>query len=172
MKWTKNYIPPFWDEEYKELNYRKEAFNGDDDLTKWRTQGYNQEESYFTGQMCPFGEYHPDWTNDIVGWVEANYNLRDIGVCFYKMETGVILPEHSDYYLNYKKKFGCKINQIQRVLVFLEDWKSGHYFEMDSVPIVNWRKGDCYVWSGKTKHMAANIGPEYRYTLQLTGWKK
>jgi hypothetical protein len=167
----KRHITPIWDDSYKNLNYRKEPFNGHDDLLKWRSLGYNQDEIYFTGHMCPFGEVHPVWTQDIINWVQNEYNLNDIGICFYKMETGVILPEHSDYYINYIKKFKCDINQINRILIFLEDWKSGHYFEIDGTPIVNWSKGDCYIWSGSTKHMAANIGPQDRYTLQITGWK-
>ena len=61
---------------------------------------------------------------------------------------------------------------MKRVLVFLEDWKSGHYFELDGIPIVNWKAGDYYQWTGATKHMASNIGVDDRYTLQLTGWCK
>jgi hypothetical protein len=71
----------------------------------------------------------------------------------------------------YRKKFNLELNQIHRVLIFLEDWKSGHYFEVDGQPFFNYKAGTFVAWYGNTKHMAANIGQDMRYTLQLTGWK-
>jgi len=52
----------------------------------------------------------------------------------------------------------------------LEDWKSGHYFEGMGNPVTQWRAGDAVEWDYDTPHMAANIGLEPRYTLQITGW--
>jgi hypothetical protein len=54
-------------------------------------------------------------------------------------------------------------------LVLLEDWKSGHYLEVMDRPIVNWQAGQVVEWTYDTPHMAANIGLEPRYTLQITG---
>jgi hypothetical protein len=36
-------------------------------------------------------------------------------------------------------------------------------------PIVNWKAGHVVEWLYDTPHMAANIGLEPRYTLQITG---
>jgi hypothetical protein len=52
----------------------------------------------------------------------------------------------------------------------LEDWKSGHYLEANGEPVVNWSAGQVVEWVNDTPHMAANIGLEDRYTLQITGW--
>ena len=57
---------------------------------------------------------------------------------------------------------------INKILIFLNDWKSGHYFELDRTPIVNWNKGDYYFWQEDAPHMAANLGVENRYTMQVT----
>jgi hypothetical protein len=171
MKWSQGYIQPFWDESFKNLNYKKESFNNKNDIERWRSEGYNQPIENFTGMMCPHGESHPDWTAKIVNIIQNEFSLNDIGVCFYRMETGTILPIHSDHYNVYKEKFKCNLEQIYRVLIFLENWKSGHYFEIDGNPIVNYKAGTFTVWQGDAKHMASNIGTEYRYTLQLTGWK-
>jgi len=54
-------------------------------------------------------------------------------------------------------------------LVLLEDWKSGHYLEAMNKPVVNWHAGQVVEWTYDTPHMAANIGLEPRYTLQITG---
>ncbi len=51
----------------------------------------------------------------------------------------------------------------------MEDWKSGHYFEIDNKPFVDWKAGDWVWWKGTVPHSASNIGVETRYTLQLTG---
>ena len=58
---------------------------------------------------------------------------------------------------------------IKRALLLLEDWKPGHYLEVDGKPYVNWKAGDTVEWLYSTPHMAANIGLEDRYTLQITG---
>ena len=81
------------------------------------------------------------------------------------------MPVHKDLYKRYIEIFNLQGQEkcIRRALVLLEDWKSGHYLEVDNVPIVKWRAGDVAEWIYDTPHMAANIGLEDRYTLQITG---
>jgi hypothetical protein len=82
------------------------------------------------------------------------------------MTPGTIMPEHQDTYPRYRKVYNIEDqNNVCRFLIFLNDWKSGHYFELNRTPIVNWKKGDCYMWRGDAPHMAANLGDENRYTM-------
>ena len=60
-------------------------------------------------------------------------------------------------------------HKIRRAIVFLEDWKSGHYLELQGKPIVEWKKGFTVIGAYDAPHMAANIGLNPRYTLQITG---
>ena len=166
-----NYIEPFWDDEYKHLKYKKLPFNNQYDVSKWREKGYNQDERYFTGQMCGHNEVQPSWNDKIVEWVREEFELEDIGCCYYRMVTNEILPTHGDDYKLYREKFDCELDDINRIIIFLEDWKSGHYFEMDGEPKVNWKAGNYIIWKGGVEHMAANIGVDDRYTLQITGHK-
>jgi len=53
--------------------------------------------------------------------------------------------------------------------VFLDDWQSGHYFDVDDTPVLQWRAGEGVVWENHTPHSAANVGVTNRYTLQITG---
>jgi hypothetical protein len=87
------------------------------------------------------------------------------------MSTAEILPIHFDIYSYYKKigKLGPDID-IFRTIVMLDDWRSGHYFEIDGQSFSNWKAGDWFTWANDTPHMAANIGVDPRYTLQITGW--
>jgi len=88
------------------------------------------------------------------------------------MVTNEILPVHGDDYKLYREKFKVELVDCYRILVFLEDWKSGHYFEFNNRPVVDWKSGDYFIWNDKVPHMAANIGIDDRYTLQITGHKK
>ena len=108
-------------------------------LSKWREKGYNQDKKYFTGQMCSHKEKQPSWNDIFVKWTEKEHNLKDIGCCYYCMVTNEIIPVHGDNYKLYREKFNCELNDISRIIVFLEDWKSGHYFELDGKPFVNWK---------------------------------
>jgi hypothetical protein len=51
----------------------------------------------------------------------------------------------------------------------MEDWQSGHYFEIAGRPVVDWKKGDFVSFNFDVPHMAYNMGIKPRYTLQITG---
>jgi hypothetical protein len=82
------------------------------------------------------------------------------------------LPVHGDLYVKYIQLHNLQgqEHRIRRAIVFLEDWKSGHYFEGFGTALTNWSAGTTIEWTYNTPHMAANIGLEPRYTLQITGY--
>ena len=164
-------IKPFWDDEYKHLKYHKEIFNDEHTIEEWRKQGYDNDVYNFSGKMCSYGDDLPSWNDRVLKWVSEEFQLEDIGCCYYRMETNNVIPNHSDAYNVYIEKFNCNVEDVHKILVFLEDWKSGHYFEYEGEPFVGWKAGDYITWNGNGKHFAANIGIEDRYTLQITGRK-
>lgn len=86
------------------------------------------------------------------------------------MEPGMMLPLHEDKYGFYRKKYNIdSIENICRVIIFLEDWKSGHISQIGKKLTPQWTAGEWVSWTGDTIHMAANLGHENRYVLQLTG---
>lgn len=160
-------IPKFWDDEFKTLDYISEPFNDPITVATWVAQGY---QSKITGELCDMRHRLPAWTDRLLQiYVEQGW--KNIGLAFYRMKTGTVIPTHSDLYKRYIELFDLKGREqtIKRALLFLEDWKSGHYLEVDSHPYVNWRAGDVIEWAYSTPHMAANLGLEDRYTLQITG---
>jgi hypothetical protein len=168
--WQRGHIDKFWsDRSFSDLEYVKNPFNNSDDVNLWKQQGYNYPDTYFTGLMCDMSKQQPDWNKDIIKWVEESFKLKDIGTTYYKMSTGTILPVHRDTFIKYRSIFDTTIDKCFRIIVFLKDWKSGHYFEIDNTPILSWEAGDYVMWNADTEHMAANIGIEDRYTLQITG---
>jgi hypothetical protein len=112
----------------------------------------------------------PDWSSRIVE-IYQGLGWKNIGLSFYRMPTGTILPVHQDLYKRYIDLFDLagKEYTIHRALIFLEDWKSGHYIEVAGQARCGWRAGYTVQWMYDVPHMAANIGLEDRYTLQVTG---
>ena len=80
------------------------------------------------------------------------------------------MPPHKDHYNFYLDKFPwVKKEQVKRRVVFLEDWKSGHYFQSNEEVFVKWRQGDWVEFGHNDLHFGGNLGPDIRYTLQITG---
>jgi hypothetical protein len=160
-------IDKFWDDEYTRLDYINEPFNDPVSVNQWVSQGY---QSKITGDLCDMRHRLPAWTDLFVNtYTERGW--KNIGLAFYRMHTGTVMPVHRDLYVKYIDLFDLKGKEhtICRALVLLEDWQSGHYLEVDNKPIVDWTAGDTVEWIYDTPHMAANLGLTPRYTLQITG---
>jgi hypothetical protein len=151
------------DNSFKTLNYLNEPFNDPDTLDEWKSV---YGDIFNTGEMADYRQSQPNWTKDIIDFL----NLKLAGSSYYRMKPGKILPYHVDTYKRYIEHFDIiNTSVIHRAIVFLEDWKPGHVFEIDGYPIVNYRAGTFVMWQYDTPHLAANIGPHDRYTLQITG---
>jgi hypothetical protein len=155
--------PDIIDDSFKKLSYIKEPFNDPAAVEEWnRVYG----KIYDTGEMVDYRGIQPEWTAQIVKEV----GLQKSGSSFYRMKPGTILPYHKDAYVKFIKYNKIEdASKIYRALVFLEDWQPGHIFEIDGVPIYNYKSGDYVLWNYDVPHMAANLGPHNRYTLQITG---
>lgn len=155
-------ISPIWNLEYKNYQYTKQEVT-EEELQIWRSQGYNHPS--FTGKMYGGKNPMPNWV-----WNISNLlGLNNPGFVFYKMVTNDIMPTHVDHFRKYCELFGVERKDVYRAVVFLEDWKSGHYFEINDRCIANYKAGHFVIWSADVPHFAANIGIEPRYTLQITG---
>ena len=58
---------------------------------------------------------------------------------------------------------------MRRYVIFLQDWRSGHYFEIDSSPIVRWTAGETVLWQQPVHHVVANVGNTPLHVLTITG---
>jgi hypothetical protein len=160
-------LPVFWDNEYKQLDYVNEPFNDPDTVARWTAQGY---QSKICGELCDMRHQLPSWNQQFIDYY-TDLGWKNIGVAYYRMKTGTVMPVHSDLYKRYVQIFDLQGQEhtIQRALILLEDWRPGHYLEVQGQPIVNWSAGHVAQWTYDAPHMAANIGLEDRYTLQITG---
>lgn len=162
--WRRMSLIPFWEQLHRDLPYINEPFNNDHDVEQWRSLGYTQ--SRFTGDLYDMRFPEPDW----MAAVRELMPVENFAWALYRMRPGDVLPEHGDIYLRYREIYGISdIASIRRYIIFLEDWQSGHYLEVDQTPVLGWRAGEGIYWHGDTPHLAANMGKTPRYTLQITG---
>ena len=154
--------------DYVNIDYPdRRQFPYDDTVNTWKSQGHLYVN--YTGLLREEYRGVPDWCHSLVKELKKEIEFRHSSLSVYCMPPGTIMPEHRDYYTRYRKINNLNQNdKVGRFLIFLEDWKSGHYFELNRSPIVNWSKGDYYFWVEDSPHIAANIGIENRYTMQVT----
>lgn len=165
-RWYKGHVDPWWNEDFKQLPYRYLNIKNTWDAERWDNEGYHG--------LTYGGEHYNtvDMGDDIPSYAQPflqMFSWQNLGLVFYRMTTCQALPLHRDAYTTYAKKFNLLQEQICRSVVFLEDWKSGHYFEIDGEPLMPWRAGDWVAWKNDIPHHAGNYGVEPRYTLQITG---
>lgn len=160
-------IDVFWDDEYKTLDYINEPFNDPVDVTRWLAQGYQQK---ICGELCDMRHRLPSWNHKFLDFFQSR-GWKDIGCAYYRMTSGTVMPVHQDRYKKYIEVFNLRgmEHTIRRAIVMLENWSPGHYLEVMGEPFVKWQQGTVIEWPFDTPHMAANIGLEPRYTLQITG---
>ena len=162
-RWSQGHVDPWWSK-HRNLQYINEPFNDIASLKLWRSLGYTQ--TRFTGDMYDMRQPEPDWIDAFRRYFPWKYFSWSV----YRMLPGSVLPSHADTYARFVKIYDIKDpTVIHRSIVFLEDWQSGHYFEIDSMAITGWQAGDTVTWRYDMPHIAANIGMTDRYTLQITG---
>lgn len=119
----------------------------------------------------------------VTGWV-CNQNVPEVFwniakefefekyvIALNMLKPGNIIPFHKDTYYRFRNNFEiARDTSIHRVIVFLHDPKPGHQLWIED-DICLGKKGSYYGWIDNTSHMAANLGYENRYVLQITGIK-
>lgn len=163
IKFLKGNIEKFWNEDFKTFSYIRQSVT-DEEIKEWHTMGYDHVKS-FTGKMYDNSNPLPKWVTQF----DEIFGLRNQTYTFYVMETLEIMPVHKDHYRSYINRFDPIPENVSRILVMLEDWKPGHYLEVNGTGFVNWRAGDFFFWKNDIQHAASNIGTDPRYTLQITG---
>ena len=159
---------PWQNYEHRWLPYKNFPYNDPTMPLIWKTWGYDVTK--LTGDMYDMKNPHPEWFDmsvyeKILGWKHLSWS-------FYRMRTMTVLPEHVDTYNRFKILHPEHTKHtIMRAIVFLEKWRPGHVLTLGNKQVEQWNAGDFVTWEDDTPHLAANIGLEDRYTLQLTGYK-
>ena len=121
----------------------------------------------YTEQSTAFGSVNPD--GDHLKFADTIFKKYSM-FCL-KQPPGCCLPEHTDAFYSFCKKYNVKKEDVVRLIFFMEDWKSGHYLEIESNPVVKWKAGDCVMIPADVPHLSGNVGLAPKYTMQITGLK-
>lgn len=166
MKYRFGHVRPWWDDSFKNLNYIYTPLSNTHDEERWISEGYGN--LTLNGGIYNMSQPMPEYAQPFF----TMFDWDHVGLCFFQMRTLEVLPLHIDSYISYRKMFNVETEDVWRCIVFLEDWKSGHYFEIDGVGHLNWCRGDYVVWNNDVPHYAGNFGIEPRYTMQITGTQR
>lgn len=162
MKYRLGHVKPWWNDDFKSFDYQYLPHKDQAMVEEWQAQGYKN--------LNLNGGIHHLNDSDYAQPFFQQFPWINQGASLFRMNTGDITPNHKDHYITYKKVFAIEDDStIWRAIIFMEDWKSGHYFEIDGKPVVNWKQGDYVAWNYDVRHMAFNMGIEPRYTMQITG---
>lgn len=160
--WTTGKVDVCWSDEHTKFDYVKQPIK-QSEIDVWETRGYYHKS--FSGGMYDSRQPMPDFVHTVAQQI----GLTNTGYVFYKMDTLDIMPTHVDHFETYERVFGVERHNTYRALIFMEDWKPGHYFEVAGVGKTNWKAGEYALWHADVPHAASNIGSSSRYTLQITG---
>lgn len=114
----------------------------------------------------------PQKVPSIFDTIKSYFDLENIVLDLSKYRPGMILPWHKDTYPTYSKNMNIDdTNNIVRIIVFLHDANPGEQLWIEE-KFCTGQAGCWFSWTGKTEHMAANLGKSDRYVIQLTGVMK
>jgi len=108
----------------------------------------------------------PAWLDDIASVILAPE--RQYVTSVIKVPPGNTVPLHVDGHFMLREKIKADPDTTYRILIFLQDWASGHYFECRGRPRVQWRAGDWMCFTNRDLHLAGNMGQIDFYTAQIT----
>lgn len=108
-----------------------------------------------------------DVSEDIHNFCKTLFPRYSVGVM--KQPPGQTLPSHEDTFFKFAKTNNIDPYQCCRVNIFLEDWKSGHYFEINEKSVLHWKRGDAIIIRRDQMHLSGNMGMTTKYTMQVTG---
>ena len=130
-------------------------------------QQYEALEKYYTehnSSIWQMFEESPDWVHNLANKIPQDFDHHEVSVI--KIDTGQTIPHHVDKHFKLKQEHGD--GESHRYLIFLEDWKRGHYYEVHDQPFVKWKKGDWVKFGIDDWHIAGNMGDEPFYSAQVT----
>ena len=111
-----------------------------------------------------FHEHCPQWVHNLVEKIPQDFKHHVVSAI--NIPPGQTIPYHQDKHFLLKETYGP--GDTWRYLIFLEDWKSGHYFEIYNRAVTGWKSGDWIKFHQKDWHAAANVGIEPFYSVQIT----
>lgn len=136
-----------------------------------RAKGFQRLGDYTEHNTKYYQQFRPDLP-EVADQVALESGLLKATVSVIRQPPGNTIPWHQDQYFQLKKRLTPEEQSrsaIWRYLIFLEDWKAGHFFQVEQTPVVKWRAGDVITFEPHALHLSGNMGLEDKLTMQITG---
>jgi hypothetical protein len=130
-------------------------------------QQYDALKEFYTehnSSIWQMFEDSPDWVHNLSNLIPQDFDHHVVSVI--KIDPGQTIPHHVDKHFKLKQQHGE--GESYRYLIFLEDWKRGHYYEVHDQPFTKWKAGDWVKFGIDDWHIAGNMGDESFYSAQVT----
>jgi len=131
----------------------------DEQNIKYIMAGYTDKNTQYYQTFDLPEEYHT-----FAKSIFTEYSLSVI-----KQMPGQTIPQHFDTFYKFCERNNCSKIDVCRLNFFLEEWKTGHYFEINNEPYVDWGKMNFKIIRYGHPHLSGNMGMEPKYTMQITG---
>ncbi len=134
----------------------------------WQDMVGSPLDEFYTAQNTVHKQLF-DWCpNYIRAFAEEKFEVYSCSVI--EQQPGNFIPLHYDTYSFFMNTKGIEdIKLIKRYNFFLEDWKPGHFMDVESTPVTNWIAGDYLIFDHTLLHGSTNAGRQPKYTCQITG---
>ena len=110
-----------------------------------------------------------DLTEIDIERLSKKLNMEISSVTSIMQPPGSIIPPHVDGFFQLRKKIPDKPNPV-RALIFIEDWKAGHFLQCNDDVYTHWKCGDGLIVDRAQYHLSANAGVEDKHTIQVSGF--
>lgn len=97
------------------------------------------------------------------------HGFTDYTLSVIRIDPGNTVPLHLDKFYKIRSRYPHQEIKPWRFLVFLEDWKSGHYFEINEEAVTGWSAGDVWKFTDEVWHLGLCGGTEPFWSAQITG---
>lgn len=145
--------------EHDNVTVRGRASEFEDQNKMYREAGFTEHNSFYLQAF--------DMTEEIRTFAHSLFPRCSISVM--RQPPGQTLPSHEDTFFRFATQHNVDPYDCVRVNLFLEDWQSGHYFEINNTPFVSWKSGDAVTIFRDEPHLSGNMGMTEKYTMQITG---
>jgi hypothetical protein len=139
----------------------------DESFQKNKDWGYLPSNTMSWKTTCKKPQLHMSWENRISSQLPFE---PDCVVTPTLMTPGNVMPWHQDGFYYFKNNTSSELFQyVIRCLIFLKDWETGHYLQVEDSVIHHWKAGDVLFWHPDRWHVVANVGYTNRWTCNITG---
>jgi hypothetical protein len=112
------------------------------------------------------------WTADEIDYknIGKQLGLEIITVSTIRQQPGCVIPWHRDTFYQIRQQYPDRKDLKVRANIYLEDWKMGHFVQIDDTIDAHWKQGNGWLWDDSILHLGANAGMNDKFTLQISGF--